>query len=73
MVGIAKALAKQGESRAAEIRQAKAQERAKTKSVTKSKFINPIDIPINAGRAARRALESLGKTEEVSGTIMRHG
>lgn len=58
-VGVAKALAKPSESRAAELRQAKEQERIKNK-----KFINPIEIPIKAGRAARRALESLGQVEE---------
>lgn len=58
-VGIAKALAKPSESRAAELRQAKEAERTKNK-----KFLNPIEIPIKAGRAARRALESLGQVEE---------
>ena len=61
-VGVAKALARPSESRAAELREAKLQERSKTKKA----FINPIEIPINAGRAARRALEKLGQVEEVS-------
>lgn len=52
-------MAKPSESRALELRQAKEAERIKNK-----KFINPIEIPIKAGRAARRALESLGKVEE---------
>ncbi len=61
-MGAAKALARPSESRAEELRLAKLQERSKSK---KGGFINPIEIPIKAGRAARRALEKLGKVEEV--------
>lgn len=68
-VGVAKALARPSESRAAELREAKLQERSKTKKA----FINPIEIPINAGRAARRALEKLGQVEEVSHQQPREG
>lgn len=55
-------MARPSESRAEELRRAKLQERSKSK---KTGFINPIEIPIKAGRAARRALEKLGNVEEV--------
>jgi hypothetical protein len=57
-------LAKPNESRAAQLREAKAKERASKKKTT---IPNPFEIPIKAGRAARRALEALGKIDEVSG------
>lgn len=64
-IGRAKALAKPNESRAAQLREAKAKERASKKKTT---IPNPFEIPIKAGRAARRALEALGKIDEVSDT-----
>lgn len=68
-IGRAKALAKPSESRAAQLREEKAKERAATKK--KSAIPNPFEIPIKAGRAARRALESLGKVDEVRRTRTR--
>ena len=74
-IGLARALASPSESKAAELREAKrAKEQSDgAKSQGRLRFPNPIEIPIKAGRAARRALEALGKVEEVSERLRGRG
>jgi hypothetical protein len=65
-VGQARAMASPEQSRAADIRR----EKQRQQQAAKRAFPNPLDIPIKAGRAARRALERLaGSDKEVSQLI----